>query len=95
LEISLRASEAAEPTPRSPLLRGFWHAKNLQTSLVGVVHEEEGDAVVVLQITNADVLLVATKVGKGDGLVGEHMDEARVPATMLDMGQPVSLVEAM
>jgi hypothetical protein len=39
----------------------------------------------VLQIANANVL-IAAKVGKGDGLVVEHMDEARVPATMLDIG---------
>ena len=39
-------------------------AEDLETRLVGVVHEEEGDARIVLQISQADVLFVAAQIGE-------------------------------
>ena len=41
-------------------------AEDFEAGLVGVVHEEEGDAVVVVKIAEADVLLVAAEVGEAD-----------------------------
>ena len=54
-------------------------AEDFETGLGGVVHEDEGYAVVVLEVAGGDVLLVAAKVGEGDGLVVEDVDEAGGP----------------
>jgi hypothetical protein len=60
-------------------------AEDFEASLGGVVHEDEGYAVVVLQVAGGDVLLVAAEVGEGDGAVVEDVDEAGRAAAMLDV----------
>ena len=61
-------------------------AEYFEAGLGGVVHEDEGYAVVVLEVAGCDVLLVAAEVGEGDGAVVEDVDEARRAATVLDVG---------
>ena len=61
-------------------------AEDFEAGLRGVVHEDEGYAVIVLQVAGGDVLLVAAKVGEGDGLIVENVDEADGAAAMLDVG---------
>ena len=61
-------------------------AEDLQAGLVGVVHEEERDAGVVLEVAEGDVLLVAAQVGEGDQLWIDDVDEALRAAAMLDVG---------
>ena len=64
----------------------FGAAEDLEAGLGGVVHEDEGYAVVVLEVAGGDVLLVATEVGEGDGLIVEDVDEASGASAMLDVG---------
>ena len=79
-------------TNRGRSLRGivsfvnFSAAKNLETLLVRVVHEEEGDTIVVLEVSGADVLLVAAQVGEAEGLVVENAQETLLTAAILDVG---------
>ena len=61
-------------------------AEDFEAGLGGVVHENEGYAVVVVEVAGGDVLLVATEVGKGDGSVVEDVNEAGRAAAMLDVG---------
>jgi len=61
-------------------------AEYFEAGLGGVVHEDDGYAVVVLEVAGCDVLLVAAEVGEGDGAVVEDVDEARRAATVLDVG---------
>ena len=61
-------------------------AEDLEARLVGVVHEEECDAVVVGEIAERDVLLVAAEVGEGDEVGAKDVDEAGRAAAMLDVG---------
>jgi hypothetical protein len=61
-------------------------AEDFEAGLGRVVHEDEGYAVVVLEVAGGDVLLVAAEVGEGDGAVVEDVDEAGRAAAMLDVG---------
>ena len=61
-------------------------AEDFEAGLVGVVHEEEGDAVVMEEVSGGDVLLVAAEVGEGEGAVVEDVEEAGVAATELHVG---------
>jgi hypothetical protein len=61
-------------------------AEDLESRLVGVVHEEEGDAVVVVEVAEGDVLLVAAQVGKAEERWAEDVEEAGRPAAVLDVG---------
>jgi hypothetical protein len=54
----------------------FGAAEDFESALGGIVHEEKGDAVVVFEVAAADVLLVATQVGEGDGLRIQDVQEA-------------------
>ena len=60
-------------------------AQDFKAGLGGVVHEDEGYAVVVVEVAGGDVLLVATEVGEGDGTVIEDVDEAGRAAAVLDV----------
>ena len=48
------------------VLVDFDAPEDLETGLVGVVHEEQGDARVVFEIAKTDVLLVAAKIREAD-----------------------------
>ena len=61
-------------------------AEDFEAGLGGVVHEDEGYAVVVVEVAGGDVLLVAAEVGEGDGAVIEDVDEAGRAAAVLDVG---------
>ena len=51
-----------------------------------VVHHDQRDAVVARQVADADQLAVAGVVGKGQGLVVQHLQEAARAATVLKVG---------
>ena len=61
-------------------------AENLQAGLVGVIHEEEGDAAVVLEVAEGDVLLVATEIREADELRIQDLYEAGWTTAMLYVG---------
>jgi hypothetical protein len=60
-------------------------AQDLEPGLVRVVHKEEGDAVVMLQVSNADVLLVAAQVGEANGALVEDVEKAFLASAVLDV----------
>ena len=61
-------------------------AQDFKAGLGGVVHEDKGYAVVVVEVAGGDVLLVAAEVGEGDGAIVEDVDEAGRAAAVLDVG---------
>ncbi len=61
-------------------------AEDLEARLVGVVHEEERDAVVVGEIAERDVLLVAAEISEADEIGAKDVDEAGRASAMLDVG---------
>lgn len=58
----------------------------------GVVHEEQGDAVVGAQVAGGEVLAVAAHVGERQGVGVEYVDEAGRAAAVLSVG-PAGLVD--
>jgi len=58
-------------------------SENFETGLVGVVHEEEGYAIVMLEVAEADVLLVAAEVREANQGRVDHMNEAFGTAAVL------------
>ena len=60
--------------------------EDFEAGLVGVVHEEERDAGVVMEIADRDVLLVAAEIGEGEGSLVEDVQEAGIAAAVLDVG---------
>ena len=60
-------------------------AQDLEAGLGGIVHEDEGYAVVVVQVAGGDVLLVAAEVGESDGAVVEDVDEAGRATAVLNV----------
>ena len=74
------------------MLVGLDAAEDLEARLVRVVHEEEGDAVVVVEVAEADVLLVAAIVCEADEGGIEDVDEAFGASAMLDVG-PAGLAD--
>ncbi len=70
----------------------FDAAEDLQPGLVRVIHEEEGDPGVVLEVAERYVLLVAAEVGEADQLRVDDVDETRGAAAMLDI-RPASLAD--
>ena len=67
-------------------------SENFEAGLVGVVHEEEGYAIVMLEVAEADVLLVAAEVCETDEAWVDDVDEAFVTASVLDVG-PAGLAD--
>ena len=61
-------------------------ADEFQPALVGVIHEDERDAIIPADIPDADILAVAAKIGEAEGSVIQHFEEARRAAAMLDIG---------
>ena len=51
-------------------------AEDLEPLLAGVVHEEECNTVIVLEIAHADVLLVSAQVGVAESAIVEDAQEA-------------------
>jgi len=49
-------------------------APQLQTPCRSIVHKEQKRALVLGEIADADVLLVARVIGKGDGALRQNMD---------------------
>ena len=70
----------------------FDATEDLEAGLVGVVHEEQGDAGVVFEIAETDVLLVAAKICEADEPRVDDTDEAVGAAAMLDVG-PAGLAD--
>ncbi len=60
-------------------------ADDLEARLVGVIHQEERDAVVGGEVAGGDVLLVAGEVGEGEGAAVEDMQEAGGAAAVLNV----------
>jgi len=61
-------------------------AEDFEAGLVGVVHEEEGNAIVVKEIAGADVLHVAAEVGESESGVVDDAEKALGAAAVLDVG---------
>src|SRR5271170_7979632 len=57
------------------VLVDFDAPENLETGLVGVVHEEEGYAVVMLEVAEADVLPVGAQIGESKEGRADDPDE--------------------
>ena len=64
---------------------GFEVGEDFEAGLVGVVHEEEGGAVVGAEVAGGDVLAVAGDVGVGEGAVVDDVEEAGGAAAKLDV----------
>jgi hypothetical protein len=60
--------------------------KDFEACLVGVVHEEESDACVVVEVPQTDVLLVAAQIREADKARVNNTNEAFGTATMLYVG---------
>src|SRR5258707_14843223 len=60
-------------------------AQNLQPALGRIIHEEHGDAIVVLKISNTNVLGVAAQISEADGLFVHHAKKALRSASILDI----------
>lgn len=63
-------------------------AEYLQPALVGVVQGDECDPVVTADVSGADVLQVAPKVGPADGVVVDDAQETPWAAAVLDVRPP-------
>jgi hypothetical protein len=66
--------------------------EDLEASLVGIVHEEQSHARIVLQIAEADVLLVAAQVREADERWVHDTDKALGAAAVLYVG-PTGLAD--
>src|SRR6185437_16021963 len=55
----------------------------------GEMQDEDLGAVVLLEMAERDVLAVAEKVGEGERMAADRLEEAGRPAAMLDIGPPV------
>src|SRR5262245_38618666 len=64
-------------------------APQLETPCRSIVHKEQKRALVLGEIADADVLLVARVIGKGDGVLIEHFQEPNEPSAVLDVGLTV------
>ena len=64
--------------PRVPL--------QFQPRLAGIVHREDGHAVVPREVALGDVLPVAAIIRETDGVVVQNLQESARPAAMLDVG---------
>lgn len=77
---------------REPLLglaRAFEHAgaaQNFEPLLTRVIHQEQGDAIVALQIADTDVLLIAMQVRKGQRALVDGVQKALWSAAKLNIG---------
>jgi len=61
------------------------HPSESEKYFGGIVHQEQRDAVVMLQIPGADVLLVAAQIRKTERLVIENAKKALRPSSILDV----------
>ena len=64
-------------------------APQLHPLLGGEVQDEDVRLVVLLEMTERDVLAIAGEVGEGQRLGADRLQEARRPAAMLDIGPAV------
>ena len=67
-------------------------AEDLQPAAARVVDQDQRHPVVAGQIADADILPVAAKVREADRPLVQHLEEARRPAAMLDVG-PAGLAD--
>ena len=70
----------------------FDATENLETGLVGIVHEEEGYARIVIKVSQADVLLVAAEICEAEKGRIDDANEASGAAAMLHVG-PAGLAD--
>jgi hypothetical protein len=66
-------------------------AEDFQALPARVVHEEEGDAVVAVEIASAEELVVAFEIGEAELMGAEHFQEAGRAAAMLEAGPAVAV----
>jgi thiol-disulfide isomerase/thioredoxin len=74
---------------RSPFADGLANrqsAEDLQALPVRVVDQDQSQAIVVHQVTDADELPVARHIGEGQGLGVDDLQEARAAAAVLHIG---------
>ena len=64
-------------------------APDLHAPPIGVVHQKNQGARVLLEIARGDVLAVAAEIGEGERRLVEHAQEAGRAAAMLDIRLPV------
>src|SRR5688572_1724593 len=64
-------------------------SKNLETAPIGVIHEEESNAVVAVDVARGYELPVAAVIGKADRFGSEDFHESGLPAAMLKVGPAV------
>src|ERR1700733_2057296 len=60
-------------------------AQNLQPHLRCIIHQEQRHAVVVPEIADADVLLVAPQIGEAQRLIVDDAQKTLLPAAILDI----------
>ena len=60
-------------------------APDLDPLAVDIVDQEKMRLRILGEIAERDILPVAREIGKADGLLIEHLEEARRPAAMLDV----------
>ena len=61
-------------------------AQDLESQLSDIVHQKESHPVIMQQITNTDVLLVAPKVSEAKRLIVHDVQEPLWAAAVLDIG---------
>ena len=50
---------------------------DLEAATVSAVHQDQGEAVVLGEVSDAEILPVAAKIGVGDGLLVQGLQKAR------------------
>jgi len=74
----------------------FGVAEDSQALAIRVIHEEERDAVVAVEIAGGEHLAVAFEIREAELMRAEHAQEARGAAAVLNVkGQPSLFVVAM
>ena len=63
-------------------------APDLEAPALGVVHQEEHDASVGIDVADAEILNVAAKVSEPQAFRIEHLQETGRPAAKLHIGPP-------
>src|SRR6266540_7443549 len=60
-------------------------APELEPACLRIIHQKQKRTLVLGEVANADVLLVAGIVGEGHGALVEHFQESAVPSAVLDV----------
>ena len=68
---------------------GLRPAPNLDAPPAGKIHQKQHGPVVLGQIAEGNILLIAGKIGEGERLVVQHLEEAFGAAFVLDVGLAV------